>query len=417
MKSDLLKAGLCINETKSVWRPSKKIRWLGVDIDLGEGLLSTPQEKREGTLRVARGLISQKRASARQLAGLAGKVISMRLVLGDLAVIGTKRMCRQIAENVDRDSSWDWHYEIEEETKQEIAFWIRSLIRPEVPRSVKVDKKPELTVYSDASAVAAGAFIDVLEHKICKNFSEEQKKKSSAWRELKIVQLGMEGWEDLFQGKGVTWCTDNKSITYIVKKGSMKMELNYLAAQILLICARADIDLKLTWIPREENKKADAYSREVDMDDWEISDKVFQSLEEKFGPHNFDRFADSQNRKCKRFSSLNWEKGSQGIDALSFNWGNYNNWVVPPPNLLARTVNHMQSCRARGTLMMPEWPSNVVWPLLMPDRKPANFIKEIVKFGAEEAIVKGTFEKSVFTNGKLKADILAFRIDFGARSI
>ena len=148
----------------------------------------------------------------------------------------------------------------------------------------------------------------------------------------------------------------------------MKSELNLLAAQIGAICARSDIELKLTWIPRETNKKADAYSREVDMDDWGIESTVYRALDEKFGPHDFDRFANAENKRCKSFNSLNWEKGSRGVDALNFDWKGYNNWVVPPPYMLAKVVGHMLACGAEGTVIMPEWPSNPAWPMLMPNR-------------------------------------------------
>ncbi len=410
VKRDLQRAGLCINEDKSVWQPCKHLKWLGIEIDLDKRQLKTPQDKREATLNVARRLIPEKRPSARQLAQLTGRIISMRLVLGDLAVIGTKRLCRQIIENVDK-GSWDWHHTRSEEVTREIAFWIRTLLKDEVPRHLHPTRFSGLTVFSDASAVAAAAFIEVLEYKVVRNFTMEQRQKSSAWRELMIVHLGLEAWEEGFKGKAITWCTDNQAITHIVKKGSMKPELNLLAAQISAICVRSDIELKLTWIPRETNKKADAYSREVDMDDWGIESGTHAFSDKKFGPHDFDRFANAENRKCTNFNSLNWEKGSQGVDALSFDWKGYNNWVVPPPYLLAKVVQHMLACAAEGTVIMPEWPSNPVWPIVMPDRKPAVFVKDIIRFKPGMSAIKaGNFEKSVFSSENLKADVLAFRI-------
>ncbi len=409
VRADLQLAGFCINDTKSVWSPSKTLCWLGVDIDLAAKQLTTPQVKRIKAIDTARSVIRKTYVTARQLASLTGKIINMRLILGNITVIGTKRLCRQILELLGPTANqWDRYNRVTKSTTHEIAFWLRTLLRPEVPRRLGGAQRPHFTVFSDASAVAAGAFIEHTTHKICKNFTSSQCKQSSAWRELMVVQLGLATWAIPLQGSRVTWFTDNQAITYIVKKGSMKSELNFLAAQILHTCNQQDIDFHLTWIPRKDNKLADAYSREFDRADWSISPSVFQQLDTSFGPHDFDRFASAENAKCTLFTSLNDEIGSFGVGAFNFDWGGFNNWVVPPPHLLAQTVLHMRACGASGTLLMPEWPSNPVWPLLMPNRQPAAFISKVLQFSPDIAVIPGVND-SLVTNGRLGASILAFR--------
>ncbi len=417
VKSDLQEAGFCINQKKSFWEPTKHLTWLGLDIDLDKRILSTPEGRRQKVLSLARNLIVKNRASPRQVAKLAGNIISMRLVIGDLATIATKALCRYTVSCLEGVNQWDFYYKLTHTVKEEIAFWIRNMLQPEISKQLIPISPPTVTVFSDASAVAAAAYIEETDIKYIKNFTLAEQSNSSTWRELKIIQTAADSWCQLLEGKTVSWFTDNQPITYIIQKGSMKEDLNELASQLWQTCTRYRITLKLSWIPREQNKTADSYSRAIDKDDWRIHPTVFKELNVLFGPHDFDRFADDDNTVCKNFNSLNWEKGSQGVNAFSFNWAGYNNWVVPPPYLLIKAVKHLQACKAHGTLVMAEWPSNPVWPLLMPNRFPAAYVKDTKVFSpGHEAIVAGKYTKSVFSNGKLKNDIVAFRLDFSGAS-
>jgi hypothetical protein len=53
----------------------------------------------------------------------------------------------------------------------------------------------------------------------------ENRTKSSTWRELKTVSKVLESLYDDLKGKMVKLYTDNQNVVKIVKKGSMKPEL------------------------------------------------------------------------------------------------------------------------------------------------------------------------------------------------
>jgi len=67
-----------------------------------------------------------------------------------------------------------------------------------------------------------------------------------------------------------------------------------------------------------------------------------------------DRFASALNTKLHRFNSLFWQPGSEAVDAFSQIWTFENNWLVPPINLVIRTIKHLIACRAKGTLVVPK---------------------------------------------------------------
>ena len=130
-------------------------------------------------------------------------------------------------------------------------------------------------------------------------------------------------------------------------------------------CNQRDITLIPEKIPREENQRADYLSRCFDCDDWEITDIVFQSLDETCGPHSVDRFSADYNNKLKRFNSRWWVPETEAVNAFDQPWSAECNWMVPPPRLASLCFDKLQVEKASGTLVVPEWRSAPYWVKLV----------------------------------------------------
>ncbi|CAH3182569.1 unnamed protein product, partial [Porites lobata] len=98
------------------------------------------------------------------------------------------------------------------------------------------------------------------------------------------------------------------------------------------------------WIPRSDNEVADYLSKFVDFDDWGVKDSYFQTVNSIWGPVTVDCFANSVNAKVPRFYSLFFQPGCLGVDALAFDWGGENCWLVPPVYLIPRVLVHFLNC-------------------------------------------------------------------------
>ena len=61
--------------------------------------------------------------------------------------------------------------------------------------------------------------------------------------------------------------TDNQNVVKIVKKGSMKPELQNISLHIFHLCLSYNILLEVEWIPRDKNFEADFLSKMFDYDD------------------------------------------------------------------------------------------------------------------------------------------------------
>jgi hypothetical protein len=89
----------------------------------------------------------------------------------------------------------------------------------------------------------------------------ENRTKSSTWRELKTVSNVLESLYDDLKGKMVKLYTDNQNVVKIVKKGSMKPELQNISMHIFHLCLSYNILLEVEWILRDKNFEADFLSK------------------------------------------------------------------------------------------------------------------------------------------------------------
>jgi hypothetical protein len=147
------------------------------------------------------------------------------------------------------------------------------------------DSKFTHIIYSDGSAYGCGALIQrEAEANMVHHWTENEKLASSTWREAQAVFLFLQIHADRFQGSNLKWYTDNQGAPSVIRKGSMKADLNLCAMQILQICLAYKIQMSIDWVPRLQNEEADELSKTVDQDDWQVQSHIFQLLNNKYGP-------------------------------------------------------------------------------------------------------------------------------------
>ena len=98
------------------------------------------------------------------------------------------------------------------------------------------------------------------------------------------------------------WFSDNQPVVHIAQFGSQKTYLQTSALDIYLVGFLNGISITPQWVPRSENVDADAASKLIDYDDWYTDDHLFPFLNQLWGPHTIDRFANGQNNKLPRFN-------------------------------------------------------------------------------------------------------------------
>ena len=125
IQNDLKKnAGLTVNILKSDFTPSQTGRWLGFDIDTRQMKFSVPTEKIRLLLVLISKALKSTYINAKQVAKIAGHLISMTPAIGPLTRLFTRQMYRF----VENRTSW-YNPEVSDNLlKHELLFWERNLI-------------------------------------------------------------------------------------------------------------------------------------------------------------------------------------------------------------------------------------------------------------------------------------------------
>ena len=278
IRSDLALAGFISNDDKSVWVPVQVITWLGIIWDGLQGKILITESRIEKALLHINNAIQVPRLSARSLASIVGKIISMSPVLGNLSRIMTRHCQMSVAAAQD----WDSLFILDRYCLAELEFWKGNLSSVNA-RSVSDVCFPATAIYFDASNVACAGHIagrDVYAHRM---FTEAERQESSTYRELLAIQFVLTSFSTFLPHSKVKWFTDSQGAARILQVGSMNFNLHKLAFDMFSFCFKFGIDLDIQWVPRSLNDKADYLSKIVDYDDWELAPETFHRLNDLWG--------------------------------------------------------------------------------------------------------------------------------------
>ena len=410
VQTTLKQAGFVVNEEKSVWQPTQRLQWLGFVIDLSLGQIEVPHEKLSRLLHKLQEVTQASQIPARSLASIIGKIISMGLAVGPVSRFMTRSLYAVLESRV----AWCELLTLSVEAQNELQFWAASLVDY---KSQPIWRSPSAmrVVYSDASDTGYGGY--VVEHGPCSAYgqwTEEEAKQSSTWRELTAVCQVLRSVACKLSNTRVRWFSDNQNVVRILQVGSKQAHLQTIAVKIFSLAVHWHICLEPEWIPRESNEQADYLSRIIDLDDWFLNPHVFSQLDADWGPHTIDRFASCHNAQLPRFNSRCWNPGSEAVDAFTVDWAGENNWWCPPIALIPRVIRHAQACSAQGTLVVPCWPSAPFWPILCPSGSQfASFIVEYQDLPLESGLfLPGPSGSVLFNHRDPNTRVFALRCEF-----
>ena len=113
VETSLTSSGFVLNYEKSQWAPTRQLTWLGVRIDLSAFVMKITDKRVSLRIKNVRSILeSLPYTTARQLAKLAGKIISATLVLGDVARLKT----RNLYWIIESAPTWDGKLVVRDET-------------------------------------------------------------------------------------------------------------------------------------------------------------------------------------------------------------------------------------------------------------------------------------------------------------
>ncbi|KAK3736777.1 hypothetical protein QZH41_002389 [Actinostola sp. cb2023] len=261
--------------------------WLGFIINTISMQFQVPIKKLTKIKCLLDANIQARRATFRQLAKIAGSIISF-----SVSRLFTRQMYFTIES---RSGAWDQTILLPLAVIEELKFWFTSLdqvngytIRPPLSTST--------IIFTDASDVAFGGYSASLDGSAVRGmWTNEDIGQSSTYHELKAIYYVLLTLASQLMVKKVVVQTDNQGAARIVSIGSSKPHLQRIALDLYQVCLANQIVLSAQWITRSLNDRADALSRFVDTDDWSIHPYVFRVVDARWGPHTIDRFASHYN--------------------------------------------------------------------------------------------------------------------------
>ena len=356
--------GFVVHHEKSVLEPTQRIQYLGVLIDSKEMKVSLTKERSDNIIECCKHALKVKLVIIRELAKVIGK-----LVASFPAVRYGPLHYRQL-ENVKKAALqkekgiYDGCTVLTVSARDELSWWIENV---KTAYSLIAVPQPDITVASDASLSGWGC--------AC-----EGNRSGGLWLpteavfhinylELKAAYFALKCFESKLSHKHVRLLLDNSTaVACINNMGTSHSDsCNDLTFCIWQWCIAREVWLSAAHIPGKENTAADEESRKINVDgEWKLNSTVLEEalLQLQVSP-SIDLFASRINTQRSCYVSFKADPEAHAVDAFSLSWEGLNFYAFPPFSIILRVLQKVRRDRASGVIFVPEWPTQVWWPVLM----------------------------------------------------
>jgi hypothetical protein len=361
--------GFHLGLAKSVLWPQQRLLYLGLVLRLGTLQCLVPAAKLQKFDQVLDAVLASAVITPRQLAALAGMLISL-----SLAVPLSKLYTRQLFLALSHKVTWDQALPVGPELGAHL-LWLKQYI-PAHNGCRWFRRQPGVLLVTDASVKGVGGLASAaagssgcsgVQVVLQGQLPEVLFLKSSTCREaagmvsLLTVLLANPQWGGLLHHRAVKILTDNQGVASDVQhmKGCPAVFVH--VQRLYDLAAQYDFDLTVEWRPREYEllQLADLHSKMVDVADWGLSPAAYAQLCQQLQCQPVvDWFARPWSAKCPCFYCRFLMPGCAGVDAFDFSWalpGGALSYVCPPHMLVAKAVRKVLDDRASCVLVLPAW--------------------------------------------------------------
>jgi hypothetical protein len=377
--------GVMRQPSKGEWIPrqgraSDPLEHLGVGLNLATGVFYVPEDRMKRIRQQAKSLLSSQakhsgRLDMRWLAEFAGLVMSCHL-----AVVSTRYRTRPFFDDLVRGHAYQRKFQgtcsMSRESLRCLRWWRDLAWSPEVGRMVW-PPPVDLPMTVDAStSIGWGANLgaqpltgDSQQHvglPAAGIWTLAEKQLTITHLELRAVRLALTAFRKYIGGRSLLIWEDNVGVMHMLNNfacSSAAMRADLLA--VMEILESENTIMRSRYVRSAENP-SDYFSRIPNKGEWVLHPDLAADWLHRFGRCTVDRFADWESTQLARFNSPYPCRGSEAVDAFTVPWGGERSWVNPPWRLLGRICSKLLAePTAAATLLVPVWPSQPWWPVLM----------------------------------------------------
>ena len=431
-------AGWNVQRQKTNMDPVQRLHFLGYWCDTVLFQYSIADFKLQHIKKLLRQVIEADRCTLRELATIAGKLMSAVKAFGPVVPVmlrSTFYFISVIVDSIGTDGAYEASVVLSSRIRCDLKFLHDSLAYyngyPIFPNKIgfclnsaieqgditaanlALQNSEDLWV-SDSSDIKAVAYnlsrpgSEISVH----SFSVTEAQLSSSAREFLAVFHAIKKMEDKFLSSHLStlyWVTDSQVLAIWLEKGSKVLAIQNKLSELFCLLHKLKLRIIPVWKPRSNKLivAVDEVSKFRDTDDWGVSRRSFRNLEFIFKTKfTLDVFANGTNWKVGKFFTKVATLGSSGINAFMQDWSQDICFVCPPVNLMIDTYRYIASVPCKGVLLFPHWRRNPFWPVLTMDGihlqpefvKPYHFYPDIVTgrdHSEHSSFVHGTKKKMI----------------------
>jgi len=349
--------GLLLNLGKSELVPAQRFNFVGMDIDLVEGLARPAAHRALVLSNLVESFLSLPEQPAHFWQQILGHLTSLeKLVPRGRLHMRPIQFCL-----TDQWTQLSGHpsalVTTSNEAREALRWWISQdhLLRG-MPFSLP---DVDLRLFTDASTEGWGAhLLDLRAEGI---WSTSQKALHINQLELLAVHLALKQFRSRVIGSHVIAMTDNTTVVGQISNqgGTHSRALYLLTRDLLLWCDANDVLLSARHIPGRLNVLADRLSRrhQVIQTEWSLMPTVAARMWKVWGAPHVDLFATDENHKLPVYVSPLPDESAWRQDAFSFPWTNLWAYAYPPTALVSQALECIARNPCEVIMVAPAWPS------------------------------------------------------------
>lgn len=363
----LSELGFLIHTKKSVLIPTRELTFLGFILNTESMIVKLPQTKAQEVKDICRELMGTYLPSIRMVARVIGKVIATfpAVEYGPLYYRSMER--DKIAALRQNRGHFDRKMKLSLEAKEELKWWINNVSMASSPI---VRKKPDLELHTDASGLGWGA-------------TDLQKQTGGRWNEFEAERARnneINYLETLAAGLGIkSFCMNKRNVhvmvridnttavAYLNHMGGCKSTMcDKMSRDIWQWCISRNIWVSAAHVPGRLNTIADERSRKFnDRTEWKLNRQVFDRIVSHFGVPEIDLFASRLNAQVEKYVTWHPDPGAFAVDAFTLDWKPFAFYAFPPFCMIPKCLQKIREDKARGLLLVPNWPTQAWFPQLV----------------------------------------------------
>lgn len=361
--------GFVIHHEKSVFTPSCSIQYLGFVIDSTKMKVTLTEERKEKLITQVKYVKKQKMLTIRELASIIGLCVAAfpAVLFGPLYY---RNMEKDKVLNLRKNrGNFEKKMKLAKTSIVELEWWENN-VQDAFGLVDNSHGNPDLTIFTDASKEAWGVFCDL--GKTNGGWSLSEKDLSINALELKAILYGIRAliMHSNIILRHLRVMTDNTTAVHCINNmgTSHSDHCNDIAFEIWKCCREMGTWISAAHVPGKHNIEADFLSRNINMDaEWMLNPTLFEeSLKLLNCKPTVDLFASRLNTQLKDYVSFYPDPFALAIDCFRMDWSSIKYFhAFPPFSMIARVLQKVKRDLAEGILVVPDWPSQPWFPVLV----------------------------------------------------